>query len=130
MNVLFKVKRHILALNAFKQSSLFDSSVNASFEFCTSNYLRQTVLKETIKCTKAWLLFKCPISFSGEKKSKIDINSYLIFYQNFKKYSYKINMTLFLGFFFSLINDEFLYVVCLLWACTCICKRPIKYGPE
>lgn len=83
MNVLFKVKRQILALNAFKQSSLFDSSVNASFEFCTSNYLRQTVLKETIKCTKAWLLFKCPISFSGEKKSKIDINSYLIFYQNF-----------------------------------------------
>lgn len=53
MNVLFKVKRQILALNAFKQSSLFDSSVNASFEFCTSNYLRQTVLKETMKCTKA-----------------------------------------------------------------------------
>lgn len=83
MNVLFKVKRQILALNAFKQSSLFDSSVNASFEFCTSYYLRQTVLKETFKCTKAWLLFKCPISFSGGKKSKIDINSYLIFYQNF-----------------------------------------------
>lgn len=71
MNVLFKVKRQILALNAFKQSSLFDSSVNASFEFCTSNYLRQTVLKETIKCTKAWLLFKCPISFSGEKNQKL-----------------------------------------------------------
>lgn len=52
MNVLFKVKRQILALNAFKQSSLFDSSVNASFDFCTCNLLRETVLKDTIKCTE------------------------------------------------------------------------------
>lgn len=114
---------------------MFDSSVHASFDLCTCNFLRQTVLiyYYIIKCTETWLLFTCPISFSERKikSTKIDINSYLIFYQNLWKI-FLSNKHDVIFRFFSLINAEFVYAVCFLWACTWICKRSIKYmyGPE
>lgn len=108
---------------------MFDSSVHASFDFCTCNFLRQTVMKDTIKCTEAWLLFTCPISFSGGTTPQQLILKVIAFLSKLLKNILIKKHDVICGFF-SLINAKIVYSVCFLWACIWICKQSIKYGPE